>query len=347
MRISRSSFHAVVMAGAISCAIGIAFRTTGAVEAPGSAAVTLPGGAPGIGFDDLRFAPSLGLILAPAGRSGFLDLVEPASGKVTSVPGFSETGTWDGGHDQGVTSADEGAGFLFATDRTSGDLAIVDPKSRRIASRTKLGGPPDYVRFVPATRELWVTSPDRERIEVFRLGKEGPPTAVSDGFVPIPGGPESLVIDAKRGRAYTHLWDGETDAIDLVGRKIVAKWKNGCRGSRGIALDEERGFLFTGCAEGKATVLSVTDGHEISTASSGNGVDIIDYDSAAKRLYFPGGKSATMAIFDVSAEGKLSLRRIVTTSAGSHCVAVAPNGTAYVCDPRKGRLLAFRETTSR
>ncbi|MDQ6893958.1 MAG: hypothetical protein M3167_14900 [Acidobacteriota bacterium] len=309
--------------------------------------VSLPGGAAGIGFDDLRFAPSLGVVLVPAGRSGFLDLVDPAGGTVTSISGFSEAATYGGGHGQGVTSADEGAGLLFATDRTSGDLVVLDSKSRKIVSRTRLGGPPDYVRYVPATRELWVTSPDKDRIEVFRLGSEAAPKAVSVGFIAVKGGPESLVIDSKRVRAYAHLWEGETVAIDIAGRKIAATWKNGCKGSRGIALDEARGLLFAGCAEGKATVLSVTDGHQVSSASSGDGVDIIDYDPASRRLYLPGGKSANMAIFDVSPEGMLSLRRVVPTAEGGHCVAAAPNGTAYVCDPKKGRLLAFREGPGR
>jgi len=311
---------------------------------PASSTVTLPGGAPGIGFDDLRFAPSLGVVLVPAGRSGFLDLVDPSSGKVTSIPGFSEAKTWGGGHGQGVTSADEGAGLLFATDRTSGDLVVVDPKSSRIVSRTKLGGPPDYVRYVPATKELWVTEPDSERIEIFAFGNDGVPTARSVGVVPVQGGPESLAIDSKRGRAYAHLWDGATVAIDVARRSIVATWKNGCRGSRGIALDESRGQLFVGCAEGKAAVLSVADGHELSTESSGDGVDIIDYDAGSHRLFLPGGKSATMAIFDVSAEGKLSLVRVVPTVEGSHCVAAASDGAAYVCDPKKGRLLVFRDS---
>lgn len=318
----------------------------GAEPAP-SSAVELPGGSPGIGFDDLRFAPSLGVVLVPAGRSGFLDLVDPTSGKVTSIPGFSESGKWGGGHGQGVTSADEGAGLLFATDRTSGDLVLIDPKTGKIVSRTKLGGPPDYVRFVPATKELWVTEPDSERIEIFAFGNDGIPTARSVGVIPVKGGPESLVIDSKHGRAYSHLWDGKTVAIDIAGRSVVATWKNGCRGSRGIALDEGRGQLFVGCAEGKAVVLSAADGRELSTASSGDGVDIIDYDSGSRRLFLPGGKSATMAIFDVSAEGKLSLIRIVPTAEGSHCVAAAPKGTSFVCDPKKGRLLVFRNPAPR
>src|SRR6185369_14800906 len=111
---------------------------------------------------------------------------------------------------------------------TSGDLVIVDSRGRKIVSRTKLGGPPDYVRYVPAAKELWVTEPDSERIEIFAFGNDGVPTARSVGVVPIKGGPESLVIDSKRGRAYTHLWDGATVAIDVARRSIVATWKNGC-----------------------------------------------------------------------------------------------------------------------
>ena len=57
------------------------------------------------------------------------------------------------------------------------------------------------------------------------------------GFAPqshrilAPGGPESLVIDSSRERAYTHLWSGSTLAIDLKKRKILETWPNKCGGS--------------------------------------------------------------------------------------------------------------------
>ena len=35
-------------------------------------------------------------------------------------------------------------------------------------------------------------------------------------------------------------------AIELKSHKELARWKNGCKGSRGIALDEKRGLLFVG-----------------------------------------------------------------------------------------------------
>ena len=313
----------------------------GAMASAAPAAIDIPGGSAGIGFDDLRFSASLGKILVPAGRTGRLALLDPATRTVTAVEGFSAKNDYGGGHDDGVTSADSGRGSVFTTDRTSGLLLVVDPARRRILSRSRLGGAPDYVRYVESSGEAWVTEPDSQRIEIFHLLAGIPPAAVHDAFLAVPGGPESLAVDLRRGRAYTHLWDGKTVSIDIKARKIAATWNNGCKGSRGIALDETRGFLFAGCAEGTAVVLDVGTGKVLSSARSGSGVDVIDYDPKLSHLYLPGAKSATMAVFDVSPAGKLSLLGTLPTAPGAHCVASDGNGNVFVCDPKKGRLLAF------
>jgi DNA-binding beta-propeller fold protein YncE len=309
----------------------------------GPVAIELPGGSGGIGFDDLRFAPSTNVLLVPAGRTGTLDLVDPQTRVVSAIGGFSKTEKFGGGHGEGTTSADEGRGYLFATDRDSKEVAVVDPRAGSIVSRAKLSASPDYVRFVAPTGEVWVTEPDAEHIEIFRLQGKSPVQPVAAGGIAVKGGPESLIIDAKRGRAYWHLWGGSTVAIDLKTKGIVATWPNGCKGSRGIALDEERGFLFVGCGEGKAVVLNTADGRQLSSAASGDGVDIIDYNPKLGHLYFPGGKSATMATFAVSPNGALSLLGTVPTAPGAHCVAADLSGNAYVCDPQKGRLLVLKD----
>ena len=310
------------------------------------AAIEIPGGSAGIGFDDLRYAPALGSVLVPGGRTGALVLIDPSTRGARPVAGFRAKTAFSGGHDDGVTSADEGRGWIFATDRTSGLLAIVDPRSRKIVSSVKLGGPPDYVRFVPATGEVWVTQPGGERIEIFRLSAGSPPGAAHEAFLSVPGGPESLVVDGKSGRAYTHLWKGKTVAIDVKARAVTATWDNGCTGSRGIAIDGPGRFLFAGCAEGKAVVLDTGSGKIVSSLAAGDGVDIIDYDPTLSHLYLPGGKSATLAVLGVSGEGKLSLLGTLPTALGAHCVAVA-NGSVFVCDPKKGRLIVFRDKQAR
>jgi hypothetical protein len=66
-----------------------------------SSVIDLPGGGVGIGLDDLRFSPRLGRIISPAGRTGAVDLIDPASGAVTSVTGFTSSATFDGSDQQG------------------------------------------------------------------------------------------------------------------------------------------------------------------------------------------------------------------------------------------------------
>jgi hypothetical protein len=197
------------------------FLFLGAMASAAPAAIEIPGGSGGIGFDDLRFSVSLGKILVPAGRAGSLVLLDPATRSVTAIEGFSSKKEYGGGHDDGVTSADSGSGWIFATDRTSGLIAVIDPGNRRIVSRSKLGGAPDYVRYVEPVGEVWVTEPDSERIEIFHLLAGIPPAAVHEAFLSVPGGPESLVVDIRRGRAYTHLWNGKTVATTRNSRICI------------------------------------------------------------------------------------------------------------------------------
>ena len=199
--------------------------------------IQLPGGEEGIGLDDLRYSRKLGRVLVPAGRTGNLDLVDPMTGAITTIGGFGSTNEYSGGHGDGTTSVDEGAGLLFAIDRTTKRVVVVDPATNTVTAGAPLAADPDYVRYVAATEELWVTEPDAEQIEIFRLAKDKRANPEHTAAIAVKGGPESLVIDEKRGRAFAHLWSGTSVAIDLRQRAIVAHWPNGCSGSRGIALD--------------------------------------------------------------------------------------------------------------
>jgi hypothetical protein len=207
----------------------------------------LPGGEGGIGFDDLRFSTELHKLLVPAGASGRLDLVDPKTRAVDAIAGFSTSPQRERGHSQGTTSADGGDGLIFASDRTAGTLVIVDPGARRIVTSVKLGGAPDYVRWVAPLREVWVSEPDSKAIEIFRLERNEGPALSRAGSIEVADGPESLEIDPARRRAYTNTWHDTTLAIDLQSKTIVARWRNGCKGARGLALDVVHGFAFVGC----------------------------------------------------------------------------------------------------
>ena len=83
-----------------------------------AAAVPIPGGAGGIGFDDMFYDSGLGKLVDPAGGTGNLDLIDPDTLKVTTIPGFS-VDTEATGHSAGSTSVASAHGLLFALDRTT------------------------------------------------------------------------------------------------------------------------------------------------------------------------------------------------------------------------------------
>jgi DNA-binding beta-propeller fold protein YncE len=311
----------------------------------GTPVIALPDGRPGIGFDDLQFSTTYG-VLAPGGRSGYLDLVDPVTRAVTAIGGFSMEPLHFAGHDQGATAVAEGAGFLFVTDRTTQKLYVVDPTAQKVVASASLATSPDYVRYVPQTNELWVTEPDAEQIEVFTLAGSQPTHAA---LIQTLGGPESMVIDRTHDLAYTHLWGGGTISVDVRTRAIVAEWSNGCSGSRGIALDEARGFVFAGCTEGRGTVADVKNGGALvgTLDVAANGVDVIDYSPSLGHLYLPGQFNGTMAIAGVDATGQLSLLGSVPTVGGAHCVIADDRGNAYVCDPDNGELLVIVDSLPR
>ena len=329
--------HRNLVAASLVCAM----LTLGAGAGP--VALRLPGGSGGIGFDDLQFVPSLDRVVVPGGRTGTLDLVDPKSGGIDEIGGFSQTGIYRSGHGQGVTSADFGAGFIFVTDRSAKLLDVVDARRKSVVARTRLASGPDYVRFVRAPREIWVTEPGTQRIESFVFNNRDAPTIGHSGFIGVPGGPESLVVDEARGRAYSNLWTGATVEIGLRSRRIIARWQNGCKSSRGLALDAQRDLLLVGCAEGKLSVLSAKTGNDLGSVASGSGVDIIAYSSELQHAYLPGARSATMAIIGLSDAGTPRLLTVVHTARGAHCVTADNLGNIYVCDPPKGQLLIFRD----
>src|SRR5262249_39473945 len=263
--------------------------------------VALPGGAAGIGFDDLIFDRAAGRVLAPGGRTGRLYLLAPDSQTVTFVSGFASQSDYDGSHDNGTTSADAGRGLIFAIDRSKGRLEVIDPAAGAIVAGVSVRSTPDYVRYVAATGEIWVTELDPQQIEVFALPSSGAPAPGSVSTIRVSGGPEALIVDGTRGRAYTNVFDGATVAVDVSTHSVVGRWPNGCGSSRGLALDEQRGFIFVACSEGKAAVLDAATGTLLSTLSSGSGVDLISYSRELGHLYLPGSESATMAVLGVSA----------------------------------------------
>jgi hypothetical protein len=372
----RSSFLALSLLTAPTCAVLLACSGGGALRPPtsdnqaddpcdpgggstntgpalpvdaGAAPVPMPGGSGGIGFDDLRFSTTLSMLLVPAGRTGNLDLVDPSSEAVSSVGGFSSEATYSGDDSFGVTSADEGNAIVYAVDRTSKTLAVIDPQTRTIASRATLAATPGYVRYVAPTNEVWVTEPSMQQIEVFTLGSTASTAPVHAASIAVGSGPESLAIyipvsapDAgKHAYAFTHATTAVVQ-IDVVARSVTASWPNGCATSKGIAVDSSNGWVMSACEEGMVVVLS-TQGATLGTVTVGAGVDQIAYDPLSTRLYVPGPAASAMSVVSLSAVGSPKVLGSVDTPNDTHCAVTNGGGSVFVCAPSAGALLFIQD----
>jgi hypothetical protein len=303
----------------------------------------------GVGFDDLLYSPELHKVLAPAGATGCVGMFDSASLANNPLCGLSVSDDYSGGHGDGVTSADVGAGYLFAVDRTSQSLKVAElatPQRGQAARAYPLSGQPDYVRWVERKREVWVTEPDQEQIEVFALGDTGNLTRTD--AIAVKGGPESLVVDHARGRAYTHLWSGRTIAIDVGTHAFAEQFSNGCKGSRGIAISSKKGFLFVGCSEGRAVVLDADRGGKVMGAEElASGVDIIAANLELNHLYVPAASDGSVTVLGVRRNGALSRLGSLPAVKGAHCVASDDHSRVWVCSPDAGALLVFDDTFPR
>ena len=306
-----------------------------------AASVTLPGGPP-VGMDYLAYDAATGRIWVPAGNTGSVDVVEVATGKVTSVGGFSTAPPRRPGRPRmGPSSAAVGDGVIWLGNRAGNEICAVDARSLARGPCRHLPSMPDGLAYLAATHEVWVTTPGDRAITVVDVSAK---EAVPPVEIKIDGDPEGLAVDAARGLFYTNLEDKDrTLAIDARTRKVVASWPAGCgaAGPRGLALDEARRLLFVACTDG-AVVRDVAphrEGKEVGRLKTAGGVDNIDYAPKRGLLFIASGLDGTLTIARVNATGALAAVASIPTAKGARCVVVATDGTAYVADSAGGRLI--------
>ena len=313
---------------------------------PNGAPVVLriAGGAGGLGFDDMGYSRALGRILIPAAGSGNLVLVNPAGNHMTVLRRIAPPARGDvGSHDAGTTSASFGAGLIFASDHPQQQLLAVSPRTGDVVARVDLASQPDYVRWVGPLRQVWVTEPHARQIERFALTGGQVPSFRRLGVVSVAHGPESLVIDRANGMAYANRWQGATVGIPLRDPHVAQILPNSCKGSRGLALDTSDQTLFVGCAEGEVVALDLDhQGAVISRAPVGKGVDIIAWNPTLRHVYAPGSKAATLSVLSYDST-RLRPIRTLPAAVGSHCVTTDGRAEVYVCDPKAGAILLYRD----
>ncbi len=298
---------------------------------PGARVIELPGAADDIDFDDIVYSPALQRVLVPARESG-LFLVEPDSGTATRVE-----------HTGSVASADEGGGLLFLADRAGRTITAVDPRDGRTRSSVSTTAPPDYVRYIPSTGEVWVSVPggSPSAIEVFALDEGPVPGLRQVASISVPGGPEGLTVDAAGQRAYTHA-ESDLVVIDVTSRTVTARWPTGCDGTHGFPrVDERLGVILASCvADGAVSLLDLDDGRRVGGYEVGGGEALPAHSDRTGHFYVRSDPGSVIATLQPSEDGLTVVRQVEAPESG-HCLTADDRGHYWTCDSKQGRVLRF------
>ena len=335
--------------------------------------IELPFEQTNLSFDELSYDAGLDRVIIPAAETGTLALINPTTEEIQLIQGFSKQIT-STDRIVGTTSAISVQKIIYALDRAARKIYIIDPGTRKIINAADLEAEPEYLRFVSATNEIWVTEPALEQIEVFRLKSGSPPSLEKTQVIPVANGPEALLIDQSRGLAYTNQPEvGTTVVIQVMTHNIIDTWGNGCSKARGLALDPDRGLLFVVCNEGKLVLMDTNqDGLQITSQNYGGDLNFVVYNPTLSHVYLPSAASAVVAIFAVvdapsptsatpanpgAAGGEetrltpvptpgVSLVRLGTadTALNASCITVDNQNNLWICDPENAQMIIIHDS---
>ena len=271
-------------------------------------------------------------VWVPAGNTGNVYVLD--GGKFRTIGGFA---TKKGRNDRlmGPSSVTVGDGAVYVGNRGDNRIWAIDPRTLEKKGSVELPSTPDGTFWVATTKEVWVTTPRDNSIQILDAGLKG-----IAGKIALES-PEGYVVDAAKGVVYTNQEEKDkTVAIDAKSRKILATWESGCgkEGPRGLALDPARGALMVACAVAGVNVLDTKTGAKKGHIDVGEGVDNIDYVASRSLLYASAGRSEKAVIAKLHDDGTLEVVKSEAVGKGCRVIVATPDGTGYAADSAGGQL---------
>ena len=139
-----------------------------------------------------------------------------------------------------------------------------------------------------------------------------------------------------------------------------------------MAIDENEGYLFVACQEGKLVLMDINnDGYQMTSQNFGGGLDFVAYNPNLHHVYLPSSASGLVAMFQLqkllvnpetidmpgtprvsptaaSPDFKISLLLLGTadTDINAKCVTTDENNNIWVCDPKNGQVFIIHDEFS-
>jgi len=215
--------------------------------------IALPG-APddGVMLDYLAVDRARHRVWVPAGGTGNAIVIDTKSQKVDRIEKFPTAEVERRGKKRlvGLSSATIGDGFVYVGNRADLSVCAVDAATLERGGCVTLPSSPDGVAFVARKKEVWVTMPRVQSIQILDVATPTAPKLA--GTIKLDGDPEGYAVDDAHGLFYTNLEDKDkTLRIDVSTHQVTATWTPSCGedGPRGLALEPAGQFLMVACTQ--------------------------------------------------------------------------------------------------
>jgi YVTN family beta-propeller protein len=243
------------------------------------------------------------------GHNSAIDVVDANTGKkLGEVPAT-------GAH--GATIVPEKA-LGFSSNGKAGTVTVFDAKTLTPKTDIKTGENPDAILYDNYTKKVLVMNGRSKDLAVI-----DPDSLKVIATVPLGGKLEAAATD--RAHVYVNVEDtAEIAVVDSKTWKATQRWKiDGCEEPTGIAIDEQKGRLFSVCQNSKIAVIDTKTGKTIATLPIGAGTDGVVFDPAT-RLAFASNGDGTLTVVREGKNGAYEVAANITTARGARTIALDP-----------------------
>ncbi|HVZ22576.1 MAG TPA: YncE family protein [Vicinamibacterales bacterium] len=216
-----------------------------------------------------------------------------------------------------AVASDVRRGFISATD--PGSVTIFDLKTLAVIQKVRVGDDPNGIVYDPSTHRVF--SADRGSKRVTAIDARTGRIVATTGD--LAGRTEHLAADG-RGHVFLNMQDRGTmlrlDAGDL---KVLDTWPlEGCGQPSSMDIDRAHRRVFVGCRSGELAVVDADSGRIVATQPIGPGVDALEFDPAAGRIYVSTGGDGVLSIFHEDGPDKYAVVEHVNTLRGARTMAL-------------------------
>lgn len=213
----------------------------------------------------------------------------------------------------------------YTSNGRDSSVTIFDLKTLKRLGTVKVNGRnPDAILFDAPSQRLFTFNGGSANATVIDIATDS-----IAGMIPLSGKPEFAVSD-HRGYIYVNIEDRSSIAeIDPRELRVTRTWSLAPgEEPTGLAIDREKGRLFSACANKLMAISDIRAGKVIATVPIGSGVDGAAYDPASRLTFASNGEGTLTVIREVS-PGRFGVLENVPTRRGARTL---------VLDEKTGRI---------